>query len=560
MSNVYDTQSQELAGRYRSMSPGDVHQAWLPLLDKRPPGLACDVGAGSGRDASWLAEKGWDVIAMEPSAGMREQAQAGSHPNVTWLDDSLPELRRLRAMGHRFDLILVSAVWMHLAPGVRERAFRILAELLKPGGDLVITLRHGSDAEENLQRGFHPVSAEELEAFARSRAVVVTLRERHPDVGGRGHVEWETVVLSLPDDGTGSLPLLRHVIVNDRKTSSYKLGLLRVLVRIAEGLPGIVSRRTEDWVEIPFGIVGLYWLKQYRPLVLQHRVQVTNNASLGLGFAGEAFYQLEQISPYDLRVGGELDAARGEILSKALRDACTNIRKMPLRYTTWPGTSTPIFSVEIGRLSRKRERVRISPAYLAQFGTLRIPASLWQTLGQYACWLEPAILREWIALTESWGVGEGRLDARVFEWEEGRRDTRIAADRVQALRDAGHRLSCVWSNRPLRIPHIDHCFPWSRWMNNDLWNLLPTRSDINLQKGDRLPSASALDDARDRILHWWQAAYVTTDWRERFQLEAVTALPGLSDAPDLGDIYHAMRHQRTRLKSDQQLAEWSLGG
>jgi hypothetical protein len=89
---------------------------------------------------------------------------------------------------------------MHLAPGVRERAFRILAGLLKPGGDLVITLRHGSDDEENRKRGFHPVSAEELEAFARSRAVVVSLRERHPDVGGRAHVDWETVVLSLPDD------------------------------------------------------------------------------------------------------------------------------------------------------------------------------------------------------------------------------------------------------------------------------------------------------------------------------------------------------------------------
>jgi SAM-dependent methyltransferase len=200
MSRFYDSHSRELAEGYHRMPPEAVHRAWLPLLDRRTPGLACDIGAGSGRDASWLAEKGWDLIAVEPSAGMREQAQESAHPKVTWLDDSLPELRRLRAMGHRFDLILLSAVWMHLAPGVRERAFRILAGLLKPGGDLVITLRHGSDDEENRKRGFHPVSAEELEAFARSRAVVVSLRERHPDVGGRAHVDWETVVLSLPDD------------------------------------------------------------------------------------------------------------------------------------------------------------------------------------------------------------------------------------------------------------------------------------------------------------------------------------------------------------------------
>ena len=45
---------------------------------------------------------------------MRELAIPKSHPNVTWLDDSLPELSRLRALGHRFDLVLLSAVWMHV--------------------------------------------------------------------------------------------------------------------------------------------------------------------------------------------------------------------------------------------------------------------------------------------------------------------------------------------------------------------------------------------------------------------------------------------------------------
>ena len=44
----------------------------------------------------------------------------------------------------------------------------------------------------------------------------------------------------MPDDGTGSLPLLRHVIVNDNKSSTYKLGLLRTLVRLAETAPGLI--------------------------------------------------------------------------------------------------------------------------------------------------------------------------------------------------------------------------------------------------------------------------------------------------------------------------------
>jgi|TARA_R100001509_G_C4883009_1_gene220829 SAM-dependent methyltransferase len=127
---------------------------------------------------------------------MRELAIAKSHSNVTWLDDSLPELSRLRALGHRFDLVLLSAVWQHVPPSQRERTFRILTELLKPGGTLVITLRHGSDEPENRERGFHPVSAAELAVFAQRRAVVMRDPVTQPDQT-RTHVQWETVVFSI---------------------------------------------------------------------------------------------------------------------------------------------------------------------------------------------------------------------------------------------------------------------------------------------------------------------------------------------------------------------------
>jgi hypothetical protein len=39
----------------------------------------------------------------------------------------------------------------------------------------------------------------------------------------RGHVSWETLVFTMPDDGTGSLPILLHIIVNDNKAASGPL-------------------------------------------------------------------------------------------------------------------------------------------------------------------------------------------------------------------------------------------------------------------------------------------------------------------------------------------------
>ncbi|WP_167470079.1 hypothetical protein [Vreelandella andesensis] len=41
-----------------------VHGEWLHHLPEQP-GLALDVGAGSGRDAMALAERGWQVMAIE---------------------------------------------------------------------------------------------------------------------------------------------------------------------------------------------------------------------------------------------------------------------------------------------------------------------------------------------------------------------------------------------------------------------------------------------------------------------------------------------------------------
>lgn len=231
--NFYDDNAARLSAQYQKVEVDALHASWTPDFLTCTPGFACDIGAGSGRDANWLAAKGWDVIAVEPSQGMRELATQNSHPNVTWLDDSLPELTRLRAFGHRFDLVLLSAVWQHVPPGQRERTFRILTELLKPGGTLVITLRHGSDEQENRERGFHPVSASELSLFAQRRAVVMCDPVRQADQT-RAHVQWETVVFQIPDDGTGSLPLLRHIIVNDNKSASY-CGYLPGLPRAHQG-------------------------------------------------------------------------------------------------------------------------------------------------------------------------------------------------------------------------------------------------------------------------------------------------------------------------------------
>ena len=602
--SYYDLNANALLARYDGVDPADVHADWAPVHLREEPGFACDIGAGSGRDANWLAARGWEVVAVEPSA-LRNLAAERAHPRVVWMDDALPDLRALRALGRRFDLILLSGVWMHLSPTVRERAFRILSELLNPSGLLVITLRRGGDAAENADRGFHVTSAEELIGFANRRAIALRSHSTQPDLTRPG-IDWETLVFAMPDDGTGSLPLLRHVIVNDNKSATYKLGLLRTLVRLAETAPGLVIDRTDDYVEIPFGAVGLYWLKQYLPLVLHHRLPQRPSGPGGYGWAKEAFYRLQDVSPSDLRLGARFDSDRAVILTRAINDACENIQRMPVRYITFPGSDDrQLFESGFSRTRATSRPIVLSREYLARFGRFRIPALLWQALGQFACWLDPVIVGEWRQLTSNWvGPENQRNDMRwaanvrrspgkaagqspgqsagqspgqsagqpalireggtdpvtndSFEWTESRYDTGIAQERAKQLRDDGFALTCVWSAARIRnAPHIDHCFPWARWRNNDLWNLLPARGNVNLSKSDRLPSSSAMADARDRMLDWWRHAWVHSPQEDRFFMEARYSLPGLDvDTPRLEDIFTAAQHQRARLKQDQQLIEW----
>jgi len=51
--------------RYESVTFEHVHDWLLSALPDRP-GIVLDVGAGTGRDAAWLAAHGHEVVALKP--------------------------------------------------------------------------------------------------------------------------------------------------------------------------------------------------------------------------------------------------------------------------------------------------------------------------------------------------------------------------------------------------------------------------------------------------------------------------------------------------------------
>ena len=139
----YAEEAPRLLRQYESFSFEDAHRAVSHLFPP-PPARVLDIGAGTGRDAAGFAALGHRVVAVEPTAALREGAIAlHPSPRIEWLDDSLPDLDIVRARGEIFDLVMLTAVWMHLDTRQRRRAMPRVAGLARPGGTAMLSLRYG---------------------------------------------------------------------------------------------------------------------------------------------------------------------------------------------------------------------------------------------------------------------------------------------------------------------------------------------------------------------------------------------------------------------------------
>ncbi len=188
----YAAAADHLARQYESVTFEQVHAPVLHLLP--PSGRALDIGAGTGRDAAALADRGFVVTAVEPTAELRAQGmRLHAGKAITWIDDGLPDLPVLGAAASRFDLILLTAVWMHLDAEERSRAMARLAGHLAPGGRVIMTLRHGPVPEG---RRMFEVSGGETVSLALDNGLTCLLDEARPDMFGREGVFWTVLVLA----------------------------------------------------------------------------------------------------------------------------------------------------------------------------------------------------------------------------------------------------------------------------------------------------------------------------------------------------------------------------
>ena len=188
----YSLEAERYFHEYKQLYFSDVHRQFIKYLPKRKGAQVLDVGCGSGRDALSLAKRGYQVTAVDPSDELLDFARSSAPPaTVTWGTDALPELKNLGA--RQFDFILVSAVWMHLAPHQREPSLRRLKALLSDNGYLAVTLRLGTP---DISRSMYELNTEEFLTQAKATGFDVQYVSRSTkDSLSRPDVHWKKVVL-----------------------------------------------------------------------------------------------------------------------------------------------------------------------------------------------------------------------------------------------------------------------------------------------------------------------------------------------------------------------------
>lgn len=125
-------------------------------LADREPGVGLDLASGEGRNAIWLAERGWEMTAVDFSSVAIERGRKHSAEVEFVVADVLnwqPE--------RSYDLVLIA--YLHLVLADFEPLIRRAATWLRPGGELFMVGHDRTNIEHGVGGPQYPEVLWEIE-------------------------------------------------------------------------------------------------------------------------------------------------------------------------------------------------------------------------------------------------------------------------------------------------------------------------------------------------------------------------------------------------------------
>jgi SAM-dependent methyltransferase len=112
-----------------------------------PVGRALDLAGGEGRNALWLADRGWQATVVDFSQVALDKARVLASKRFGANSERLTTIRAdlltYRPVVASFDLVLL--VYLQLPPNDRRTVVRSAATALAPGGRLLVVAHHSKN-------------------------------------------------------------------------------------------------------------------------------------------------------------------------------------------------------------------------------------------------------------------------------------------------------------------------------------------------------------------------------------------------------------------------------
>jgi len=502
----YSENITELSKRYNSADGGICnyfHQAFIK------GNKIIDIGCGSARDVNQLIELGYDAYGIDACEEWIDDI-AASYPSLKGkvCYDSLPDLKTIN--DHEYDGILCSAVLMHIP---KEELFDCafnLKRILKSNGKMLLSIPNKTDDvncnRDKNNRLFNGLTSGNLQLIFERLGFNLVSKWENKDSLGRDERNWSVMLFQL-SNANGSRPIdtIESILNRDNKVATYKLALFRALADIALTNYNLAQWQFDGKVKIPIESIASKWIEYYWP-ILESDKRIPQTTGRQIAFRP----QLEEFIDSYKGTSGSLarfciehrdnnfsDHNR-ELYQKLLSKLKTTIWNQPVRYAGG-GSDFSILQ------------------YDKQDKTIIISADIWRELSLTGTWIIDAIILRWAELTSKISHSKIKtsevIDLLLISPLPGR-EVSFARHTYDKLPNK----ECVWSGRTIKDAYVvDHAIPFALWHNNDLWNLLPSNTQVNGNKKDKLPTRRLVKARKDSIIHYW--AILRDENQNRFNSE-----------------------------------------
>lgn len=163
------------------------------------PGRALDLACGEGRNALWLAGKGWQVTAVDFSAVGLEKARRLASERELELILVEADVVEWEPPVASFDLVVL--MYLHLPAGARRRVLRAATRGLAPGATLLVVGHDSTNLTEGVGGPQDPAvlfGPEDIVGDLDGLEIERAERARRPVATGDGEVDAiDTVVRAV---------------------------------------------------------------------------------------------------------------------------------------------------------------------------------------------------------------------------------------------------------------------------------------------------------------------------------------------------------------------------